>query len=127
MKYYLSKILQCNFEEAIERVTILLKEVGFGVLTEIDVKSTLKQKIDVNFKKYTILGACNPHFAYSALQSEDKLGVMLPCNVVVIEQDSGIEICAIDPRSMMGQLGNKELIKISDQVTDKLQSVFKKL
>ncbi len=127
MKYYLSKILQCNFEEAIERVTILLKEVGFGVLTEIDVKSTFKQKIDVDFKKYTILGACNPHFAYHALQAEDKLGVMLPCNVVVIEQDSGIEICAVDPRSMMGQLGNKELIKISDQVTDKLQSVFKKL
>jgi len=127
MKYYLSKILQCNFEEAIERVTILLKEVGFGVLTEIDVKSTLKQKIDVDFKKYTILGACNPHFAYHALQAEDKLGVMLPCNVVVIEQDFGIEICAVDPRSMMGQLGNKELIKISDQVTDKLQSVFKKL
>lgn len=81
----------------------------------------------MDFKKYTILGACNPHFAYHALEAEDKLGVMLPCNVVVIEQNSGIEICAIDPRSMMGQLGNKELIKISDQVTDKLQSVFKKL
>jgi len=127
MKYYLNKTVNYTFEEAIERVTALLKEHGFGVLTTIDVKETLKKKIDVDFKRYTILGACNPHSAYKALSLEDKLGVLLPCNVIVIEQDSGIEVCAIDPYSMMGQLGNQELIQIAEEVNKHFQEVFEKL
>ncbi|PKP35655.1 MAG: hypothetical protein CVU00_01485 [Bacteroidetes bacterium HGW-Bacteroidetes-17] len=127
MKYYINKTVNYTFEEAIERVTALLKEHGFGVLTTIDVKETLKKKIDVDFKRYTILGACNPQSAYKALSLEDKLGVLLPCNVIVIEQDSGIEVCAIDPYSMMGQLGNKELIQIAEEVNKHFQEVFEKL
>lgn len=127
MKYYLNKTVNYTFEEAIEKVTALLKEHGFGVLNTIDIKETLKKKIDVDFKRYTILGACNPHSAYKALSLEDKLGVLLPCNIIVIEQDSGIEVCAIDPYSMMGQLGNQELIPIAEEVNKHFQAVFEKL
>lgn len=127
MKYYLTKTVNYTFEEAIERVTTLLKEHGFGVLNTIDIKETLKKKIDVDFKRYTILGACNPHSAYKALSLEDKLGVLLPCNVIVIEQDLGVEVCAIDPYSMMGQLGNKELLQIAEEVNMHFKEVFEKL
>lgn len=120
-------MLNCTFDDAIEKVTILLKEVGFGILTEIDVKTTLKQKINVDYKRYTILGACNPHFAHQALLTEDKLGVLLPCNVVVIEQESGTEVCIINPTSMMGQLGNDKLMEFSKKVTEKLESVVENL
>lgn len=127
MKYYLNKMVDYPFEEAIEKVTALLKEEGFGVLTEIDVKDTLKKKIDVDFKRYTILGACNPHFAYQGLSSEDKLGVLLPCNVIVIEQKSGVEVCAIDPHSMMDQLENDSLLEVAEQVNIRFKSIFEKL
>ena len=127
MNYYMSKMIHYSFEDAIERIKDLLKDQGFGVLSEIDVKETLKNKIDVDFKKYTILGACNPHSAYKALSLEDKLGVLLPCNVIVIEQDSGIEVCAIDPYSMMGQLGNPELIQIAEEVNKHFKEVFENL
>ena len=127
MNYYMSKMIHYSFEDAIERIKDLLKDQGFGVLSEIDVKETLKNKIDVDFKKYTILGACNPHFAYKALSTEDKLGVLLPCNIVVIEQGSGIEICAIDPFSMMGQLGNEQLIEIAKEVNRRFEIIFEKL
>ena len=127
MKYYLSKIVSYSFEEAIQKITGLLKDQGFGVLTKIDIKETLKQKINVDFKRYTILGACNPHFAYKALISEDKLGVVLPCNIIVIEQESGVEVCAIDPYSMMGQLENPELNKIAEEVNIRFTEFFKRL
>lgn len=127
MKYYLNKTVDFTFDEAIEKVTALLKEQGFGILTEIDVKETLKKKIDVDFKRYTILGACNPHFAYKALMAEDKLGVLLPCNVIVIEQESGTEVCAIDPHSMMDQLGNKKLLEVAEEVNIRFKKVFDKL
>ncbi len=127
MKYYLNKIVNYTFDEAIEKVTILLKEQGFGILSEIDVKDTLKKKIDVDFKRYTILGACNPQLAFKALSSEDKLGVLLPCNVIVIEQEIGTEICAIDPHSMMDQLGNKELLEVAEQVNIRFKNIFEKL
>lgn len=98
MSYYFSKALEISFDEAVAKVTEELKQEGFGVLTEIDVKQTLKKKLDVDFRKYKILGACNPPFAYQALQLEDKIGVMLPCNVVVQENDEGsVEISAVDP------------------------------
>ena len=127
MKYYLSKTVNVGFDDAIKNITELLKEQGFGVLTEIDVKDTLKKKIDVDFKRYTILGACNPHLAHKALGAEDKVGVLLPCNVIVIEQESGVEVCAIDPFSMMGQLGNDQLIEIGKEVNDRFEKVFEKL
>lgn len=127
MKYYLNKTVNYTFEEAIIKVTALLKDHGFGVLNTIDIKETLKKKIDVEFKRYTILGACNPHSAYKALSLEDKLGVLLPCNIIVIEQDSGIEVCAIDPYSMMGQLGNPDLIPIAEEVNKHFQEIFEKL
>jgi uncharacterized protein (DUF302 family) len=127
MKYYLSKLLNDTFENTIHNVTELLKEQGFGVLTVIDVKDTLKKKINVDFKRYTILGACNPHLAHQALSSEDKVGVLLPCNVIVIEQKTGIEVCAIDPFSMMGSLGNDQLIEIGQEVNERFEKVFEKL
>ena len=98
MSYYFNKTIEQNFEDAIEKVTEELKKEGFGVLTEIDVKATLKKKLDVDFRKYQILVACNPGFAHKALLSESKVGTMLPCNVVVQENDEGkVEVSAVDP------------------------------
>ena len=102
MNYYFNKTLNLSFDKAIARVTEELKKEGFGILTDIDVKATLKQKLDVEFRKYRILGACNPPFAYKALQTEDKIGTMLPCNVIVQEiSDGQVEVTAIDPLASM--------------------------
>lgn len=107
MSYYFSKMLRVSFEEAIARVTEVLKKDGFGVLTEIDVKETLKKKLNVDLRKYKILGVCNPPFAYKALQAEDKIGLMLPCNVIVQELQGGrVEIAAIDPMASMAAIDN---------------------
>jgi uncharacterized protein (DUF302 family) len=129
MNYYFNKTLKGkNFEEAIEQVTAELKKEGFGVLTEIDVKETLKKKIDVDFKKYKILGACNPQSAYKALQSEDKIGVLLPCNVVVEEHENGdIEVSAVDPIASMSAARNNELEGIASEVQQKLMRVIENL
>ena len=128
MKYYFSKILAVPFDEVVSRVTEELKKEGFGILTEIDVKETLKKKLDVDFKKYKILGACNPHFAYQALQVEDKIGTMLPCNVVVQEAEEGrVEVAAIDPIASMQAVQNPGLQDIADQVQAKLKSVIANL
>lgn len=129
MSYYFSQILtEKNFEEAIEHVTIELKKEGFGVLTEIDLQTTLKNKIDVDFKKYKILGACNPHFAYKALSNEDKIGLMLPCNVVVVEQENGsVEVAAVDPIASMGAVKNEALGSIAIEVQQKLKRVIENL
>ncbi len=128
MKYYFSKILEVPFDEVVSRVTEELKKEGFGILTEIDVKETLKKKLDVDFKKYKILGACNPHFAYQALQVEDKIGTMLPCNVVVQEAEEGrVEVAAIDPIASMQAVQNPGLRDIADQVQAKLKSVVANL
>ena len=128
MKYYFSKTINSSFEDAITKTKEALKQEGFGVLTEIDVKDTLKKKIDVDFRKYVILGACNPQFAYKALQAENKIGVMLPCNVIVQELDSGdIEVSAVDPISSMQAVGNKDLAPIAEQVRGKLKSVIESL
>lgn len=128
MQYYISKKVDGDFDAVTEKITALLKEEGFGILTEIDVKETLKKKLDVDFKKYKILGACNPHFAYKAFQSEDKIGTLLPCNVIIIDQGSGkIEIAAMAPLAMMSQIGNPELEKIASDVDIIMRKVLEKL
>ena len=129
MAYYFNKTLKNrDFDEVIEVVTSELKKEGFGVLTEIDVKETLKKKLDVDFKKYKILGACNPDFAHQALQKEDKIGVMLPCNVIVEEHESGdIEVSAVDPVASMSAVKNDGLGDIASQVRDNLKKVINNL
>ena len=129
MSYYFNKTLaNTNFDQAIEDVTEALKVEGFGVLTQIDVKETLKKKIDVDFKKYRILGACNPHFAHKALSNEDKIGVFLPCNVVVEEHDNGeVEVSAVDPIASMSSVQNDALGSIATEVRDKLKRVIDSL
>ena len=125
MSYYFSKTLDLSFDEAILRVTDELKKEGFGVLTEIDVKATLKKKLDVDFRDYRILGACNPPFAYQALQAESQIGLMLPCNVVVQEgENGGTIISAIDPLASMSAVENESLGEIAEQVKAKLQKVI---
>ncbi|HSF71864.1 MAG TPA: DUF302 domain-containing protein [Methylotenera sp.] len=128
MEYYFAKTVNDTFENAIERVTAALKAEGFGVLTEIDIKATLKKKLDVDFYKYTILGACNPGFAYKALQAEDKIGTMLPCNVIVQEKVPGqVEVSAVDPAASMSAIENEALSTIATEVRDKLEKVIESL
>jgi uncharacterized protein (DUF302 family) len=124
MSYYFSKIIKGSFDEALEKVISSLKNEGFGVLTEIDVKETLKKKLDMDFQKYMILGACNPPFAYKALQAENKIGTMLPCNVIVQEISEGeVEVAAVDPVASMKAVENQELLEIATQVQEKLKRV----
>lgn len=128
MSYHFSKTVNYSFEEAIERVTEELKKEGFGVLTEIDVKETLKKKIDVDFRRYKILGACNPHFAYKALSAENKIGTMLPCNVVIQEHDNGkVEVSAVDPVASMSAIINENLGAIANEVREKLKRVIENI
>lgn len=128
MSYYFSKTVQTTFDDAVSRVTEELKKEGFGVLTEIDVKETLKKKMSVDFRKYRILGACNPQYAYKALEPEDKIGTMLPCNVIVQEiAGVGAEIAAIDPVASMQAVKNPALEEIAGQVRDKLRTVIARL
>ncbi len=128
MSYYFSKKTKGSFSEVIERTTALLKKEGFGILTEIDVKKTLKKKLDVDFREYKILGACNPSFAYKALQAEDKIGTMLPCNVIVQEVAQGeVEVVAVDPVASMKVVENPKLLEVARQVQKKLERVIKSL
>lgn len=128
MEYYFSKIIIDSFENAIQKVTEALKAEGFGILTEIDLKATLKKKLDVDFYNYTILGACNPPFAYKALLAEDKIGTMLPCNVIVQEKVAGqIEVSAVDPAASMQAVENKELVEIATEIRDRLKKVIEQL
>lgn len=128
MSYYFSKEVQLSFQEAIDTVTEGLKAEGFGILTEIDVKETLKKKLDVDFRKYKILGACNPPFAYRALLAEPHIGTMLPCNVIVQEMENGkIEVAAIDPLSSMQAIVNSALQPIAEEIRAKLKLVIERL
>ena len=128
MSYHFSKKLQVSFDEAIDRVMAALQAEGFGVLTEIDVKETLKKKLDVDFRKYRILGACNPPLAYQALQLEDKIGAMLPCNVLVQETDDGqVEVSAIDPVASMQAIDNPALGEVAQTVQSKLRDIVEAL
>ncbi len=127
MDYHFSKTLDRPFEQVITDVTEALKKRGFGVLTTIDVKETLKKKIDVDFRPYTILGACNPGFAHQALQAEDKIGTMLPCNVVVQQADGGVEVSAVDPAASMLAIDNDDLAGLATQVRDLLKEMVDSL
>lgn len=128
MEYYFSKTLETSFDEAIKRTPEALKTESFGVISEIRMHEKLKEKLNVDFKRYTILGACNPSFAYKALQSEDKIGTMLPCNVLVIEQGQNkIEIAAVNPIASMQAVSNPALGEVAQQVTNKLKNVIDNL
>lgn len=128
MSYFFSKKVELNFENAMTRVTEELKKEGFGILTEIDVKATLKKKLAVDFQKYTILGACNPAFAYKALQTEAHIGTMLPCNVIVQELTGGkVEVAAVDPLASMQAIPNQELQLIAKEIQLKLKNVINQL
>jgi uncharacterized protein (DUF302 family) len=125
MSYYYSKTVRAGFDEGVSRIKQALKEEGFGILTEIDVKDTLKKKLDVNFRNYRILGACNPPFAYKALQAEDKVGTMLPCNVIVQEKADGtVEVAAIDPVASMQAIDNPRLRDIAEIIGQKLKIII---
>ena len=128
MQYSFNKILDMSFDDAVNKVMDELKKEGFGVLTDIDVQMTLKKKLDVDFRKYRILGACNPPFAYKALQAESRIGTMLPCNVIVQETEQGeIEVSAIDPVASMQTIENPKLQDIADQIQAKLKKVVDSL
>jgi uncharacterized protein (DUF302 family) len=125
MKYYMSKNLSSDFESAVEKVKESLKTEGFGVLSEINIQEKLKEKLNLEFRKYTILGACNPSYAYKALQKEDWIGTMLPCNVIVQERDiNQIEVSAIDPVASMMSVENSDLTEIANEVKEKLEKVI---
>ena len=128
MSYYISTLLDTTFEDAVDRVTEGLEAEGFGILTEIDVRATLRKKLDVEFRPYLILGACNPHFAHQALQAEEMIGAMLPCNVIVQDKgEAGIEVAAVDPRASMQAIDNPDLESIAGEVRAKLEAVIEAL
>ncbi len=128
MAYYYSKMLRTSFDDAVEKVTAALFTEGFGVISEVDLHEKIKHKLGVDFKRYRILGACNPAYSYRALQAEDKIGVMLPCNVLVIEQGEGnIEISAVNPSEVMSVVGNEAVNKIAAEVGEKLGRALDRL
>jgi uncharacterized protein (DUF302 family) len=125
MQYYFSKFVDMTFDDAVAHVTKALAAKGFGVLTTIDVRATMKDKLGVDFKPYTILGACNPHFAWQALRAEDKIGTMLPCNVIVSEAKPGrVEVAAVDPIASMASIENPALAGVASEVRRLLQEVI---
>jgi uncharacterized protein (DUF302 family) len=127
MSYYISKRTNLGFEEAVKKVTAGLQEEGFGVITEINVRDTLKKKLDLDFRPYVILGACNPHYAHKALELDDKIGALLPCNFVVQEMEGGTEVFAMNPLETMGKLLGDEIEEISSAIAQKVNNVLGKL
>ena len=128
MSYYFSKTVDQSFEDAIEKVTGELKKEGFGILTEIDVKETFKKKLDIDFRKYRILGACNPKMAHQAISAESKIGTMLPCNVIVQELENGkVEVSAVDPVASMSAVKNEQLGAVAQQVREGLKRAIDSL
>lgn len=128
MSYYMARTVSQPFGEVIEAITARLKDQGFGVLTDIDIQATLKAKLGVEMKAYRILGACNPGFAHGALQAENKLGVMLPCNVIVRETDDGqVEVATIDPVAAMERTGNPLLTDTATEVRKRLAAALEAL
>ena len=125
MKYYIEKTTNYSFDEAVEKVTEELKKEGFGVLSEINIHEKLKEKLDIDFRKYRILGACSPAKAFEALQAENKIGTMLPCNVIVQELENGkTEVAAVDPVASMMAVDNQDLTKVAKEIQGKLQRVI---
>jgi len=125
MEYYFKTILKTGFDETVSKATEALKTEGFGVITEIDMQARLKEKLGVDYKRYKILGACNPAFAYKALQAEEEIGVMLPCNIVVIDQGNGnTEVAAVHPEASMMAVQNPELEPLAREVTERLKRVI---
>tara|TARA_B100001105_G_scaffold25874_1_gene18115 strand:+ start:8825 stop:9211 length:387 start_codon:yes stop_codon:yes gene_type:complete len=125
MSYHFSKTVAMDYQAAVDKVTAELKARGFGILTQIDVRQTLKAKLDVEFRPYLILGACNPPFAYQALQAEDKIGTMLPCNVIVQQHtDGSVEVSAVDPVASMAAVANAELAGVAEEVRNRLRAVI---
>ncbi len=125
MNYYFSKTVKGNFEDIIDKVSKELEKEGFGVLTDIDLKATFKKKLDVDFQNYRILGACNAPYAHKALAVEDKVGTMLPCNVIVQQlDDNSIEVAAVNPLASMQAIDNSDLKEIADEITEKLKKVI---
>ncbi len=128
MSYYTNKIIEGDFDQVIEKVVGALKEEGFGVLSDIDVKSTMKEKLDVDFRNYRILGACNPPNAHKALTAEPHIGLMLPCNLVVQESEPGkIDVAAVDPKASMAAVDNPELESVAGFIKEKLEKVIHNL
>ena len=128
MEYYFTKMLETSFDEAVQRTIEVLKTEGFGIISEINIHDKLKEKLGVSFKKYRILGACNPGYAHKALLMEDKIGTMLPCNVVVIDQGNGnTEVSAINPVASMMAIQNNDLESIALEITEKLKRVIESL
>ena len=125
MEYHMSKTVEMSYDSAIEKVKDELKKVGFGILTSIDVKSTLKNKIDVDFQNYMILGACNPNLAHTALQSEIEIGLLLPCNVIVYDEDDKTVVSFLNPEMMVSVAGNSEaLVEVSSKAKELLTEAF---
>ncbi|RKS55064.1 uncharacterized protein (DUF302 family) [Gillisia mitskevichiae] len=125
MNYYFNKTVEGNFENVIDKVSKELEKEGFGVLTDIDLKATFKKKLDIDFKNYRILGACNAPYAHKALTAEDKVGTMLPCNVIVQQlKDNSVEIAAVNPLASMQAIDNSELKEIAEEITEKLKKVI---
>jgi uncharacterized protein (DUF302 family) len=128
MDYYFSKTIDLAFNEAVVRVTASLQEKGFGIITEINLHDKFKEKLGVDFRKYKILGACNPGFAYKALLAEEKIGTMLPCNILVIEKGEGrTEVSAVNPIASMMAIQNRELEPLAKEVAETLKMVIEKL
>lgn len=128
MNYYINKTIRADFEEALELVTEALAAKGFGILSEIDISAKMREKMDIEFRKYKILGACNPPFAYKALQQEDKVGTLLPCNVILQEVEEGmVEVAAVDPVASMVSIANPGLTKIAEEVRDIFEELIEEL
>lgn len=125
MKYYYDTKVKNTFEKTKEKVTEALSKEGFGIITEINIKDTFKKKLDIDFREYVILGACNPSYSYKALQSEDKIGTLLPCNVIIQQLDDGyIEVAAVNPLESMKMVNNPEVDEIADAIRQKLSNVL---
>jgi uncharacterized protein (DUF302 family) len=127
MTYYFAKTLHCSFDDAVDRATEALQSEGFGVLTDIDLQATLKKKLDLDTPSYRILGACNPPLAHQALTAEERIGLMLPCNVVVRATADGVEVAAIDPAAAMAGVGNPQLAPVAQEVAARLRRVIQAL
>jgi uncharacterized protein (DUF302 family) len=125
--YSISKRISVPYEEAVEKTKAALKEEGFGVLTEIDVRKTMKEKLDVDFRKYVILGSCNPNLAHRALEAEIEIGLLLPCNVIVYEEDGGSVVAAQNPEAALGVVGNPGLEPVAREARAKLEQVIRRL